>query len=181
MKLKFLLLITIMCFVAAGCRSNRKSVEMESGVPYGATTLPPRPIGVGQMTEPQAVIYQTNVDVSDKVPIELNADGSLRSFPDPADINPYQAPLALVDGWLLDRRGSIGHGTVFLKYTYNEYSSLGEVPSLDELLAAVVPDAKVTMALRLNMPASVARNDTATVNAMIRAGLTDAVTIIKNE
>lgn len=164
-----------MCFVAAGCRSNRKSAEMESGVPYGATTLPPRPVGIAQATEPQAIIYQTNVDVFDKVPIVLNTDGSLRSFPDPADINPRQAPLALVGGWLLDRRGSIGHGTVFLKYTYNEYSSLGEVPSMDELLAAVVPDAKVTMALRLNMPASVARNDTAAVNAMIRAGLTDAV------
>lgn len=175
MKLKFLLLITIMCIVAAGCRSNRKSAEMESGVPYGATTLPPRPVGIAQATEPQAIIYQTNVDVSDKVPIVLNTDGSLRSFPDPADINPRQAPLALVGGWLLDRRGSIGRGTVFLKYTYNEYSALGEVPSMDELLAAVVPDAKVTMALRLNMPASVARTDTAAVNAMIRAGLTDAV------
>lgn len=175
MKAKALIMMFALSCAVVSCRTNQKEIAMQSGVPYENSVLPPRLQGGFPLMEPQAIIYQTNVDVADKVPIVLNADGSLRSFPDPSDINPRQAPLALVGGWLLDRRGSIGRGTVFLKYTYDEYSSLGEVPSIEELLAAVVPDAKVTMALRLNMPASVARNDTAAVNAMIRSGLTDAV------
>ncbi len=127
---------------------------------------------------PRAVIYKTNVDVTDHVPVVLNADGTFLSYPAPSDLNAGQTPVALADGWFLDRRGAIGRGTVFLKYTYKEYEALQQAPSPEQLRAAIMPGAKVTEAYRLPILASEARNDTAVVNNLIRSGLSGATRLV---
>lgn len=119
---------------------------------------------------PKAVIYKTNGVYNDHVAISLNADGTAPlSFPGPGDVSADSAPLVMDGGWLLDRRGGVGLNTAFLRWTYDEYHRLPQVPDVAQLMANIIPGARVTAVHRLDMTASQARNDTAAVNAAIRA------------
>lgn len=91
---------------------------------------------------PKATAFRMTGDYADNVAITLNADGSLRYFPDPRDITDHSKPLNLGDGWYLNRQG-ISAGSVFTRYTFAEYSKLMNVPSTAELKAAIIPGAKV--------------------------------------
>ena len=128
---------------------------------------------------PRAVIYKTNGNYADCVPVTLNADGrSLQSFPGPGDVSPDSRPLPLADGWLLDRRGGIGPNTAFLTYTYAQYAALPAVPSMAELMARINKSARVTEAVRLTIPATPA--DTAACNRLIRDGLPGCKPIVQS-
>ena len=85
---------------------------------------------------PQAIVYKTQADYSDFVPVLMNADKTkIVSYPAPSDIY-YQGQLAkptrLKDGYLLDNRG-INEHVAFLNYTYEEYSKLPEAPSMEQM------------------------------------------------
>ena len=85
---------------------------------------------------PAAIVYKTKADYSKYVPVTLSDDKTkIVSYPAPQDVF-YQGKLAvptqLCHGYLLDNRG-IMPNSAFLKITYEEYSKLKEVPSLDEL------------------------------------------------
>lgn len=75
------------------------------------------------------------------VPVQVNAEGKIVSFPAPTDLI-GQEPKDLGDGWYLDRRG-VNANTRFTTYTYEQYSRLSAPPSLAELQAAIIPDARV--------------------------------------
>jgi len=96
---------------------------------------------------PHAIIYQTRVDYSNLVPINLSDDKkSIESYPDVKDVF-YQGNLAtptpLHKGWLLDNRG-ISKNVAFIKLTYEQYSKLEKTPSVDELTAIIVDKNPVT-------------------------------------
>ncbi|MBS1536485.1 MAG: hypothetical protein JST20_01900 [Bacteroidetes bacterium] len=62
------------------------------------------------------------------------------SYPHPKDIalgSGFPFPTLLHEGYLLDNRG-IGKNVAFLKWTYEEYSQLTAVPSLDELYGMIL-------------------------------------------
>lgn len=61
------------------------------------------------------------------VPVKLNADGTLLSYPAPSDIPENAAPVQLESGWLLSPVG-VGPQTVFTTYTYDEYRRLSQPP-----------------------------------------------------
>lgn len=119
---------------------------------------------------PRAVIYRTNGGYDNHVTVVLNPDGvTLHSYPGPGDVSTGSAPLHVADGWLLDRRGGISKNTRFLRWTYVEYHSFPQVPRKEVILRNIVPNARVTEAWRLPIPATPV--DTAAVNALIRQGL----------
>lgn len=121
--------------------------------------------------KPFAVIYQTNGDYDNNVTVVYNSETKeFISFPDPTDVWPDAGPMKLADGWLLDRRGGIGPDTRFLKWTYAQYHDLKAVPSLEDLREAILPEAKVTRALRLDFTTVDAQRDTAKINSLIRTG-----------
>lgn len=94
---------------------------------------------------PKAVIYRTNGDYMDNVPVTLNdSRTTLMSFPAPTDVNKRSVPVDLGDGWLFDRRGGIGANTVFLYYTYGEYAALKSTPSVSVLMDSIIPGSAVT-------------------------------------
>ena len=100
---------------------------------------------------PRAVIYRTNGDYADLVPVVLSADGSkLTWYPDVRDIRATSAPMDAGDGWLLDRIG-VGEHTVYLDYTLDQYRSLGTTPPASELMRHIKPDARVTEVIVLDM------------------------------
>lgn len=86
---------------------------------------------------PSVIIYRMTGDYAQYVPVTLRMTGELLSYPDPMDINESQAPVALGNGWYLDRRG-VGLNTAFLDYTYEQYHALERVPSQTTLLEHIL-------------------------------------------
>lgn len=140
--------MTTLLFMA-GCKSSNKTIDavdagepVKIGTPANGSSRPVSMI-------PKVKIYRTNGDYDNLVPITLDATRTkVISFPDPKDITESSEPVKLDDGFLLDRRG-VGMNTAFTHYTYKEYMSLPHAPSASELLAAVIPDARVTEVLEM--------------------------------
>lgn len=120
---------------------------------------------------PSAVVYRTNGDYNDHVAVNIDrSTGRLMSYPAVTDVTAASSPVPLADGWLLDRRGGINtQTTAFLKYTYSQYAALQATPSPTQIVAAILPDARVTVAEKLTgMTPAEALADTAAVNARVR-------------
>lgn len=102
--------------------------------------LKEEPIG-SEILGPRAIIYKTIRDFSNNVPIVMDATKTkIVYYPAPSDVY-YQGrlakPLALKNGYWLDNRG-IGINTVFTDFTYEEYSSLQNVPGLEQLYSRIL-------------------------------------------
>ena len=82
-------------------------------------------------------VYKMSGDYADLVPVTLDGNGKIVSYPDPMDITESSRPVALGDGWYLDRRG-ITTTSAFLDYTYAQYHALEHVPSIETLQAHIV-------------------------------------------
>lgn len=121
-------------------------------------------------------IYKTNGDYADRVPVTLNSQRNvLVSFPAPSDVR-GAAPVALADGFLLDRRG-VGPNTAFTRWTYEEYSKMETVPSPAEIMDNLIPGAAVTEIYE--MPFAVGTTDAAVrCDSLIKAGLPGCVKIL---
>ena len=116
--------------------------------------------------QPKAIAYKmTGHATATNVPVQVNAQGDIVSFPDPADLKNAE-PIQLKDGYLLDRRG-VNSNTRFLRYTYAEYSALDTAPSISELKEAIISDARVSDIIRLPVTVSQAVGDIKAVNAML--------------
>ncbi|MDE7377105.1 MAG: hypothetical protein K2N16_09690 [Muribaculaceae bacterium] len=110
---------------------------------------------------PKAVIYKTNGDYANHVPVTLNDDRTaILSYPGPKDVSAdLSTPLPLANGWMLDRRGGISVNTAFLKYTYAQYAAIKGVPTAEALMKEILPDARVTEVKVLPMTLSQALKD----------------------
>jgi hypothetical protein len=90
---------------------------------------------------PATIIYKTKGDYSKYIPVILSDDKSqIISYPSPKDIfynGELAYPAKLSDGYLLDNRG-VNLNSVFIKITYDEYSKLDAVPSLDYLYNLII-------------------------------------------
>lgn len=124
--------------VLTACSTARKAEVVTPDVVAPATNNRIMPGGQQNYALPHVIIYKTKADYSDLVPVTMNsARTKIVSYPATSDIRPSAKPLALADGWLLDRRG-IGPNTVFTDYTYEEYSSLEKTPTASELMEHIV-------------------------------------------
>lgn len=107
---------------------------------------------------PRAQIYRMSGNATAaNVPVQVNAEGKIVSFPAPSDLV-GQEPIALKDGWLLDQRG-IGPNTRFISYTYSEYAKLAAPPSIDQLQAAIIANARAVDFRQLPMSPSEAADN----------------------
>ena len=92
-------------------------------------------------TGPPTIIYKTTKDFSKNIPVTLSVDKTkIVSYPAPGDIyfkGKLAYPTELTKGYLLDNRG-ISINTAFIKYTYEEYSKLKEVPDLKTLYSLIL-------------------------------------------
>lgn len=119
-----------------------------------------RTVDGGTFALPKATAFRMSGDYASNVGVTLNPDGSLAYYPDPADISIYSAPLAIGDGWWLNRQG-ISSGSVFTKWTFEEYAALPSVPSREEIISAVIPGAVVTEMVTLPFTLTEAASDPA--------------------
>lgn len=153
----------------SSAKTPRQTVGDTGSEAVEIVRAPAQPSLGGKRAMIHAVIYKTNGDYNDYVTALYDKKtGTFISYPAPSDIQPVEsAPLPLADGWLLDRRGTIGDATVFLRWTMSQYSKLAKVPSIDELRQAIMTDAKVTRFEVLPMSSFDAQRDTARVNRLI--------------
>lgn len=170
--MKALLTMTALAALAAGCRSTAPASSQTQTQP---PTLQQAPKSIDGPTNtpihralPRAVIYKTDGDYRDNVPVTLNAAGTaLISFPAPTDITDFSTPLPLADGYLLDRRG-VSENSRFTRYTYAQYRALPAPPAPAALIDSIIPGARVTVIHRLDITLQQALGDTAAVNDLIR-------------
>lgn len=149
------------CVALASCSHPRP--EASPAPTASASASAPAPAYI-----PKARIYKTNGDFAQLVPITLNAARTeVVSYPAPSDLRDA-TPVALSDGWLLDRRG-ISYQTAFLTMTYAEYSALKQAPSRGQLLGLVKPDARITQIVEMPFPYSPGCE--AECNKLIASGL----------
>lgn len=176
--------ISLSCLIAGSCASSKKaSEETQASVSVadnGTVRLPDKQLGGSTAAMlPMAIIYRTNGNFNDNVPVTMSPDRKeIISYPAPTDITMQSAPVPLAENYLLDRRG-IGENTAFTQYTYESYSALKQAPSLKVLKESVIEGAEVIEIVKLPMSLTEAVNDTARCNAIIRNGLPDCEILLK--
>lgn len=125
--MKKILFFSVLFLLLIACRQNKEITQKT--VVINKSSI----IAVNQQT----IIYKTINDFSDNVPVIMNAGRTkILSYPAPSDIvvnGKLSKPTQLKNGYLLDNRG-ITENVVFLNYSYEVYSKLKEVPSLNEML-----------------------------------------------
>jgi hypothetical protein len=96
---------------------------------------------------PPAIVYKTKADYFDKVPVTLSDDKTkVIAFPAQSDIrinNNFTYPTKLNDGYLLDNRG-ISSNTAFLKFSYDDYFTMDNVPTAESLMNYILDDRPFT-------------------------------------
>ncbi len=99
-----------------------------------------KPAGV---PSPPAIVYKTKGDYSRQVPVILSADKKMVvSFPAQSDLRingKFTYPDVLEHGYLLDNRG-INQNTAFLKFTYEDYYNMDNIPTAERLLNYILDD-----------------------------------------
>jgi hypothetical protein len=87
------------------------------------------------------IIYKTKADYSNNIPVTLNETKdrivSYPSIKDVIKVGKLARPDKLKNGYLLDNFG-IGPNTVFTSYTFEDYSKLAEVPSIQEIMNRII-------------------------------------------
>jgi hypothetical protein len=93
------------------------------------------------ISEPPVLVYKTKRNYNNLVPILMSEDGkTIISYPHPKDLivgSGYPLPTILNSGYLIDNRG-IGKNVAFLSISYEEYSKLQNVPSIEELYMMII-------------------------------------------
>lgn len=180
--MKKLILYLILSAPIVAMSSCKTSQHADHNTP-AATTLTvtiDKPLSVtgwnSAKSFPKAVIYKTNGDFADKVPVTLSADRkTIISYPAPSDLINRQ-PVKLAEGFYLDNKG-ISSNTAFTHYTYSQYAALSKAPSLSQLRHAIIPGAMVTEIVELPYPVGQATPQQC--DSLISAGLPQCKTVYK--
>lgn len=163
MKKTLLCLPLVALLAACSPRSNMITVKTTTTTTTTTTTKSesqqtsmPQPEVI--VSDPAAMVLKASAfkmsgNYAKNVAVTLAPDGSLIYYPAPTDISEASAPVEIGDGWWLNRQG-LGSGSVFTKWTFDEYRALKSTPSPAEIKAAVIPGARVTEFRRLPVSAS---------------------------
>ena len=132
---KFLFLAATLIFsgMFISCKSSKKNqTQSEIGEESQRT------VGI---PGPPVIVYKTNKDYYDHVPVTLSEDKTrIVSFPAPTDIKingKYTYPTLLNDDYLLDNRG-INKNTAFLRFTYDDYYTMDNIPTAERLMNYII-------------------------------------------
>ncbi|MDD3079147.1 MAG: hypothetical protein PHH37_08590 [Paludibacter sp.] len=124
----------------------------------------------------QTVIYKTIGDYNDLVPVTMNTEKTkIVSYPAPLDLT-YEGklskPTKLKNGYLLDNRG-ISVNTVFLKYTYEEYSKMNEAPTLENMMKNIAEKHPFSAMYHCGPRTKYQENTVKKLNELIDTGFAD--------
>lgn len=164
LSIVWILVVVTVLFSCSSTKENKKAETMNDTVKPAAAPSPP------------AIIYKTKADYYYNVPVTLNeAKTKIVSFPDFSDLKrngEFVYPTRLANGWLLDNRG-IGKNSAFLRFTYQDYYNMDNIPSADRLMNYITDKDPFTemydCGLRGNYD-----NITEEINEVITSGQLDA-------
>ena len=132
MYINKILTILLIISVVWSCKTQKKIDNMASKKEI---------ITIDYSAGPPTYIYKTKKDYNNLVPVILSDDKSkITSYPHPKDLfykGELAIPVQLKEGYLLDNRG-ISKNVVFLNITYEDYSKLNTIPSVDELFEMII-------------------------------------------
>jgi hypothetical protein len=119
-----------------GCKSKQiNSIKLTDNV---STQVAHQPFSAVQA---HIFIYKTRKNYRNNVPVILSDDKKqIISYPHPTDLfigENLALPILLHKGYLLDNRG-IHENVAFLKFKYEEYSKLMDVPTLQQLMNNII-------------------------------------------
>lgn len=132
----------------SACQTAKKTSDMVKDQTVQKESVIGRITGpVAATASPAVIVYKTKADYSNRVPVLMDeAKEQIVSFPHPDDLY-YQGrlakPTSLDGGYWLDNRG-IGRNVAFLSYTYEEYSALQQIPSVEELMDHIIDRDPIT-------------------------------------
>ena len=136
MKNVFLIVI----FVMFGCK-----IQQQNNSSNIVSKPPKQTLMVSDINS--VIIYNTKKYYSQNVPILLSEDKmQIVSYPHPSDLlfgKKLTLPVRLHKRYLLDNRG-IGLNVAFLRYTYEEYSKLKDIPTLQQLVQNIIDKEPLT-------------------------------------
>jgi len=117
------------------CSSTKKNATgSDSGDKQGGSVSVPGP---------PAIVYKTKKDYYKHVPVTLSEDKSkIIAFPAQSDLKvngKYTYPTRLSSGYLLDNRG-VGKNTAFLRFTYDDYYTMDNIPTPERLMNYIIDD-----------------------------------------
>ncbi len=126
-------LLAVWAVAAVSCSSTKNGnakAEDQSGL-QTSVSVPGPPV----------IVYKTKKDYYDRVPVTLSEDKSrIVGFPAPSDLKrngEYTYPTKLKNGYLLDNRG-IGKNTAFLRFTYQDYYTMDNIPTAERLYNYII-------------------------------------------
>lgn len=124
-----LLLLIFLIITTNSCKSTSKTFPT------------PTEENLIQTTSPNIIIYKTNSDYKNLVPIKLSKDKSqIVSYPSPTDLQKngiFLTPTELKNGYLKDNIG-ISDQTVFINITYEEYAKRKTTLLLEDMLKLII-------------------------------------------
>ena len=131
----FLSITMVLSAILFSCSSSKKNqTQSETGKKNQGT------VGI---PGPPVIVYKTNKDYFDRVPVTLSEDKTrIVSFPAPSDIKingHYTYPTRLSNGYFLDNRG-ISKNSAFLRFTYDDYYTMDNIPTAERLMNYVIDD-----------------------------------------
>lgn len=138
-------------------------------------------LGYGTNSTASALVYKTQADYFNRVPVGMNAEKDrIISYPDPSDLfygDIPALPTRLKDGYLLDNRG-IGTNVAFLTYTYETYHALSKVPPLNQLMDSLLERNPLTELWDCGAR-SLYKNEVEELNALIDRGFPNSKALIE--
>jgi hypothetical protein len=119
--------------ISCATRKNNNKTETMSQETKPSVGLP----------SPPAIVYKTKENYDQNVPVLLSADKKrVVSFPAQSDIrinDKFPYPDKLENGYLLDNRG-INQNAAFLKFTYEDYYNMDNIPTAERLINYILDD-----------------------------------------
>ncbi len=124
-----LVLFSLLLAVFNSCKTTNKTFQ----VPTQDDSI--------KSNSPNIIIYKTNSDYKNLVPIKLSKDKSqIISYPSPTDLQKngiLLTPTELKNGYLKDNIG-ISDQTVFINITYEEYAKRKTTLLLEDMLKLII-------------------------------------------
>ena len=163
--MKKLIFFTFLIVMLSSCSHKLRETQNKNVYPVPL----PQTVGVSPVrVQPNATAFRMSGDFANNIAITLNSAGNPVYFPDPKDITADSAPIDLGDGWWLNRQG-IGKNSVFTTYTFAEYATLPEVPTIQQLKNSIIPGAIVTEFIELPFKMNQATQDISLVKEYIKS------------
>lgn len=168
-------LILFSGYILLSCHSGRATIKDSENIASSAMERE-----IIYTSGPKAIVYKTTGDYLNLVPVSMDKGKTkIISYPAPSDVyynGILAGPVILKNGYLLDNRG-INENTVFLNYTYEEYSKLDKAPSLNDMMSRIENKYPLSELIDCGLRSRFI-NETTELNALIDAGFPDCKHIL---